>query len=130
MRTHLRIAAALFLINGLIVLLVAVASWRVYGAVAAELGSDASAIVQTAGPAAVALTTVHGVLWLVCSWGVYKFHRWARIVGGVLAALLLLQLPAGTIAGAYLLWVLLSARSEPFFDGDQGAGVAARSRTE
>lgn len=53
---------------------------------------------------------------LVTGWGVWTRRRWARLVGTALAAVLVVQVPVGTVIGAYLLWVLLSRRSEPWFD--------------
>ena len=41
---------------------------------------------------------------------------WARIVGIVLSAISLINIPIGTVIGIYGLWVLLSKETEPLFD--------------
>ena len=53
---------------------------------------------------------------LVCGWGLLRRRRWARWLGILLAAVAVVQIPIGTIAGGYVLWVLLSERFEPWFD--------------
>ena len=54
---------------------------------------------------------------LAAGYGLLKFKPWARIVGIVLSALKLINVPLGTILGAYGLWVLLSKDTERLFDG-------------
>lgn len=59
---------------------------------------------------------------LLCGWGLLRHHSWARWLGILLAAIAVVQIPVGTILGGYLLWVLLSTRSEPWFDGPDTDG--------
>jgi hypothetical protein len=44
------------------------------------------------------------------------FKSWARIVGIVLSAVSLINIPIGTAVGAYGLWVLLNKETERLFD--------------
>jgi hypothetical protein len=58
---------------------------------------------------------------LIAGIGMWKYANWARILGIVLSALNLINVPFGTILGAYGLWVLLSKDTERLF----AAGSAA-----
>ena len=54
---------------------------------------------------------------LAAGYGLLKFKPWARILGIVLSALNLINIPLGTMLGAYGLWVLFSSDTERLFDG-------------
>jgi hypothetical protein len=58
------------------------------------------------------LVSVPGV---ITGWGLLNYKPWARIVGIVLSALNLLNIPFGTILGIYGLWVLLNKQTERLF---------------
>ena len=60
----------------------------------------------------IALLSIPG---LAVGIGLVKFKEWARILGLVLSALNLLNVPFGTILGGYGLWVLLNKETEPLF---------------
>ena len=53
---------------------------------------------------------------LITGYGLLNFKPWARIVGIVLSAISLINIPIGTIIGAYGLWVLLSKETEQLFN--------------
>ena len=65
--------------------------------------------------ASFALITLLSVPGLAVGIGLVKFKEWARILGLVLSALNLLNVPFGTILGGYGLWVLLNKETEPLF---------------
>jgi hypothetical protein len=47
--------------------------------------------------------------------GLLRFRPWARTAGTVLSIFNLVNLPLGTIAGVYGLWVLMSQETDPLF---------------
>jgi len=52
---------------------------------------------------------------LIAGFGLLTFKPWARILGIVLCAINLINIPFGTIFGAYGLWVLLNKDTERMF---------------
>jgi hypothetical protein len=52
---------------------------------------------------------------LVTGYGLINYKPWARIVGIILSAISLINIPIGTIIGAYGLWVLLNKDTERLF---------------
>lgn len=53
-----------------------------------------------------------GIVGLGAAWGLLARRNWARTLLIVLALLVLLYFPIGTVLGAYTLWVLLPAGAE------------------
>ena len=52
---------------------------------------------------------------VVIGLGLLRFRPWARTAGTVLSIFNLVNLPLGTIAGLYGLWVLMSQETDPLF---------------
>lgn len=52
---------------------------------------------------------------LILGFGLYNFRPWARILGLVLAALNLLNIPFGTALSLYAFWILLKPETEALF---------------
>jgi hypothetical protein len=78
-----------------------------------------AAVVQLA---ALVITTVVLVLSLPClilGYGLVNLRPWARILGIVLAALNLLNVPFGTAVSVYAFWVLLKPETEVLFKNTQ-----------
>lgn len=123
MRTHLRIAAGLFLLAGAILIFAAVAAPSTFDTFAASVRDspqDGAELGATAlgftGRLLGILAAVFALPCLACGWGVLTRRKWSRLLGSALAAIAVVQVPVGTVIGAYLLWVLLSKRSEPWFE--------------
>jgi len=57
---------------------------------------------------------------LIAGYGLLKYREWARILTIVLCFLNLLNIPFGTILGAYGLWVLLSSEGERHYRHNRG----------
>ena len=99
-------------------LIVAIGVGGVASIVATVDSSDAALavpILGLAGSMAVTIllaTCLPGVLTGI---GLLYYKPWARILGIVLCAIQLVNLPLGTVFGAYGLWVLLSRNSERLF---------------
>lgn len=58
---------------------------------------------------------------IVSGWGLRRYEEWARLMGMVVALVVMLSVPFGTIAGVYALWVLLTPESEYLFLDPPGA---------
>jgi hypothetical protein len=52
---------------------------------------------------------------LITGYGLLQYKPWARIAGIILSAISLINIPIGTIVGAYGLWVLLNKDTERLF---------------
>ena len=53
---------------------------------------------------------------IIAGFGIMKYKQWARILGLVVGALNLLDIPLGTALGIYTFWVLLKDDSTKLFD--------------
>ncbi len=74
---------------------------------------------------AVVITGVILVMSLPClilGYGLMNFRPWARVLGIVLAALNLLNVPIGTAVSLYAFWVLLKPETEALFKAAPAAG--------
>lgn len=129
MRTHLHLTAALFVVAGLIFAAAALISPSIFAAAAAsadasgEDGAVAAALLHLTGRT----VTIGGALLagpsLICGWGVLRHRRWARWLAILLASIALVYVPIGTVVGGYVLWVMLSERFEPWFDGPESGST-------
>ncbi len=110
--------SAFFLIGAMFLILAAGGAAGIVGA-AAEPDDAAIAIpiIGIAGTALAMFLTVFALPGLVTGYGLLQRKPWARIVGIVLSAINLINIPIGTVIGLYGLWVLLSKDTEPLFDG-------------
>ena len=106
----LSLCAALFLALG-----VGVATGIVGQTAPPEDAAVALPIIGVAGTALVVFLLALSLPGLITGIGLLKFQPWARIVGIVLAAINLINIPFGTILGIYGLWVLLNKETEALF---------------
>ncbi len=65
---------------------------------------------------------------LILGFGLLNFRPWARILGLVLCALLLLNFPFGTAVALYGFWVLLKPETEALFQAAGATSYAGGSR--
>lgn len=130
MRAHLQFTAFLFIVIGAVFALAAALAPSLFSATAqavAESGEEGADI----GAALIAWTgrtvAIGGAILslpsLVCGWGLLRRRRWSRWLGIFLGALAVVQVPVGTIVGGYILWVLLSARFESWFEPAEHEGA-------
>ena len=123
MQTHVKVLAVLFIVLSAFGVLSAAAILVIFGGAAGIVGASADA-----GDAAVALPLIGiagtglaifllalSLPGLIAGFGLLKQHSWARILAIVLCALNLINIPLGTIFGAYGLWVLLNKETEQLF---------------
>jgi hypothetical protein len=80
-------------------------------------------IIGVAGTALVVFLLAISLPGLITGIGLLKLQPWARIVGIVLSAINLINIPFGTALGIYGLWVLLNKETEQLFAGNPPAPV-------
>jgi hypothetical protein len=123
MDTHVKVLGVLYIALSALGLLAALFFFLVMGGAATVTGvaadpEEAALAVPIIGAVGMGLTLFLLVLslpGLITGWGLLQFKPWARILGLVLSALNLINIPFGTILGAYGLWVLLSKDTEHLF---------------
>ena len=123
METHVKVLAILYIAFSALFLLAAMVLMLVLGGASAIVGTtappeDAAIALPILGITGAALSMFLVALslpGLVVGIGILKRANWARILGIVLSALHLINIPFGTILGAYGLWVLLHTDTERLF---------------
>ena len=131
MLTHVKVLAVLYLVLSALGVLGALMMMMIFGVAASSVGMsgdpDAAAalpIIGLVGNGFVIFLLVVSVPGLVLGWGLLKVKPWARILGIVLCAINLINIPFGTILGAYGLWVLLHKDTERIFSSPAEAANA------
>ncbi len=123
MTTHVKVLGVLFVALSALGLLLALVVAIGVGGAAGIVGAAADAqdaaiaipIMGMAGTIAVVFLLTTSLPGLITGIGLLYLKPWARIVGIVLSGINLINIPIGTIAGAYGLWVLLSKDTERLF---------------
>ena len=122
MDTHVKVLAVLFILLSAMGVLAALALMAVFGVGAGIVGASgdpdaalALPIIGLTGTALVTFMLVISLPGLIAGFGLLKLRPWARILGIVLCAIHLINIPFGTIVGAYGLWVLLNSETERMF---------------
>jgi hypothetical protein len=121
--THVKVLGVLYLAFSALGLIFALFLLLAVGSAAGIVGATAEAgeaavaipIIGLAGTALGAVLLLLALPGLVVGWGLLTFKPWARILGLVLSALNLIQIPIGTVLGIYGLWVLLHKDTERLF---------------
>jgi hypothetical protein len=124
MQTHVKVLGVAYLVFGGCMLVAALFLALTMGGVAGIVSSTAEPqdaavaipILGIAGMALVAFLGIFAIPSLITGYGLLHFRPWARIVGIVLSAIGLIQIPLGTVLGAYGLWVLLNKETERLFN--------------
>lgn len=124
MRKHIQILGILNLVWGSFGAVAALVVLLVFGGILGVIGiaaghdpdaSIAAPIVGLVGGAIFLLLLITSVPSIVAGIGLLRFAPWARILGIVLSALHLVNVPLGTALGIYGLWVLLSDETASVF---------------
>jgi hypothetical protein len=123
METHVKVLGVLYLVVSGLSLLAALFLLLAIGGAAGIVGvaadpQDAAIAIPVLGIAGTALGVMLLLLalpGLLTGWGLLTYSPWARILGIVLSALNLLNIPVGTALGLYGLWVLLNKDTERLF---------------
>lgn len=129
MQTHVKVLAVLFLVLSALGVLAALSVGAIFGmagaAGAMADGEEAAVALPLIGLTGTVLTVfllALAIPGLLAGWGLLKLRPWARILAIVLCAINLINIPFGTILGAYGLWVLLNKDTERLFNSPP-AGV-------
>jgi hypothetical protein len=125
MTTHVKVLGVLYIalsaigVASALFLALAVGTASTIVGVAAEPPDAAVAlpIIGVAGTALVVFLLALSLPGLITGIGLLKLQPWARIVGIVLSAINLINIPFGTVLGIYGLWVLLNKETEQMFAG-------------
>jgi hypothetical protein len=123
MQTHVKVLGVVYLAVGAFMLIGALFLALTMGSVAGIVGAtaepqDAAIAIPVLGLAGTALAAMLGIFALpslITGYGLLYFKPWSRIVGIVLSAVSLINIPLGTVVGAYGLWVLLNKETERLF---------------
>ena len=123
MQTHVKVLAVLFIVFSALGVLCAIALLAVFGASAGIVGATAEPneaalaipIIGLAGMGLVIFLLIVSLPGLIAGFGLLNLKPWARILAIVLCAINLVNVPIGTIFGAYGLWVLLNKDTEQIF---------------
>ncbi len=123
METHVKVLGVLNIALGALGIIAALIVLAVFGGAAGLI--EAQAHDPGARFAVPLVGAIGGILALfllivsapavVAGIGLLQFREWARILGIVISALNLLNVPVGTALGIYGLWVLLSDATQPLF---------------
>lgn len=132
--THVRILAWFNLVlGGLGALLAAVifAGGSLIPALVAAAAGDAgilpATVLELILTVMVGLVLVLSLPSLILGYGLYNLRPWARILGLVLAAIHLLNVPLGTLVSLYAFWVLLRPETAALFAAPAGGSGPGRS---
>ncbi len=132
MATHVRVLAWLNIILGVLGVLFALvlfAGAQILPAILEQFGGQEAAIpaavIMLIATVVVSIVLVMSLPCLVLGYGLHNFRPWARVLGIVLAALNLLNVPFGTAVALYSFWVLLKPETEALF-GPEAASRGLR----
>lgn len=124
MEQHVKILGVLYIVLGALGILGALVILLVFGGVAGIVGVAAheepnarlaAPIVGAVGIGVFLFLLVASLPGIIAGYGLLQLRPWARILAIILSALNLVNFPLGTLVGAYGLWILLSAETEPLF---------------
>src|SRR4026207_341924 len=124
MQTHVKVLGVIYLAFGALMLLAALFLFLTLGGVAGIVGATAEPqdaaiaipVLGFAGTALAAFLALFSLPSLITGYGLLNYKPWARVVGIVLSAISLINIPIGTVVGAYGLWVLLNQETERLFN--------------
>jgi hypothetical protein len=131
MQTHVKVLGVVYLAVGGLMLVLALFLVLTMGGVAGIVGAsadpeDAAIAIPVLGFAGMALAAFLGIFALpslITGYGLINYRSWARVVGIVLSAISLINIPIGTVVGAYGLWVLLNSETERLFNTGQSVST-------
>lgn len=131
MRTHIRIVAILHIVFGAIGIVIALGMFAVLGGVAAlagindRSGEGAVAAIGMGALGAImsAVIAIISVPSIIAGIGMLYYKPWARLLGIIISAVDLFNVPIGTAIGLYGLWALLSREGAELFRAGSPSAV-------
>jgi hypothetical protein len=135
MATHVKALGILHIVFGALGILFGLILFLFFGGLAAAVGmTNAGDEAFVAIPILGGIGSLVFIVFLVLSLpslivgiGLLQFRPWGRILGIVLSALHLFNVPFGTALGVYGLWVLLSTETERLFRRNTGPAEVLRA---
>ena len=123
MQTHVKVVGVAFIVFGALGILAATVIMLVFGGAAGIVGASADPeeaafalpIIGLTGTLLSMFLFALSVPGLITGFGLLSWKPWARILGIVLCAIQLINIPLGTLLGIYGLWVLLNSDTERLF---------------
>ena len=123
MQTHVKVVGVAFIVFGALGILAATVIMLVFGGAAGLVGVSADPeeaafalpIIGLTGTFLSMFLFALSVPGLITGFGLLSWKPWARILGIVLCAIQLINIPLGTLLGIYGLWVLLNSETERLF---------------
>ena len=122
MATHVKVLGIIYIVLGALGVLGALAVLLLFGGLAGIAGGVAEPEARVAIPILGGLGGFLFLLVLVFSLpaviagvGLLQFRPWGRILGIVMSAINLINVPVGTAIGIYGLWALLNRETEMLF---------------
>ena len=120
MQTHVKVVAVLLIVFSALGVMLALGMGAIFSfAGMASAGSDGAEIALPILGMTGTLVTIFflavSLPGLIAGFGLLSFKPWARILGIVICAINLINIPFGTIFGIYGLWVLLNKDTERLF---------------
>jgi hypothetical protein len=125
MHTHIKVVGWLHIIFAVIGILIGLAALVFFGGIAGLIGvsetSDdkfvAMPIVGAIGGLVLIFMLLISIPGLIVGYGLISFRPWSRVLGIIMSALHLLNVPFGTALGIYGLWVLLNNEAAAILEG-------------
>ena len=122
MATHVKVLGAIHLVFGALGIVGAVVILGIFGGLAGLAGAAQDADAHLAVPIlggiggliAVVVLAI-SIPGLIAGIGLLQFRPWGRILGIVISAVNLVNVPFGTALGIYGLWALLNRETEQLF---------------
>ncbi len=124
MDQHVKVLGVLYIVLGVLGIIGALVTLLIFGGVAGIVGiaaheePDARIAIPIVGAIGIFVfffLLVVSLPGIIAGYGLLQFRPWARIITILISALNLMNFPLGTLVGAYGLWVMLSAETEPLF---------------
>jgi hypothetical protein len=122
MDRHVRALSVLYIAGGIAGAILGIISLFMMGSISNLLiALFSTKRIMSVPFAAIYLTAVAWVSVLVAipavisGWGLRGYHDWARMMGMVVAVMLVVSFPVGSLIGLYAIWVLLSPETEYLF---------------
>lgn len=121
MASHVRVLAVLNMVLGGLGVLFAMlffAGGALLPAILSQIDAGSEipvAVIQVVVTIVVGIVLVLSLPGLIVGFGLWNLRPWARVMGIVLSALNLLNVPFGTVLSLYGFWVLLKPETELLF---------------
>jgi hypothetical protein len=121
MENHIRALGIVFVVFGLMGLLGAsiVAIIFIGGGMAGSIASDEpiiSLIAGSLGIVIVSIILIFSIPKMIVGYGLIKGYKWSYLFGIIISIISLFDLPFGTAAGIYGLWVLTKPESKQILE--------------